>query len=112
MKSYAVAVAIAAVVATSAGSDRPAQAQASNGSPYLGEMLLVPYSFCPKGWVAAQGQLLPINQNQALFALIGTTYGGDGKTTFALPHLTAPHSANHAPLLYCISEFGVFPSRS
>ena len=55
--------------------------------PFLGEIRLVPFTFAPKGWAFCAGQLLPINQNQALFALLGTTYGGDGRTTFALPDL-------------------------
>jgi microcystin-dependent protein len=55
--------------------------------PFIGELRLVPFNFAPKGWALCAGQLLPINQNQALFALLGTTYGGDGRTTFALPDL-------------------------
>jgi microcystin-dependent protein len=55
--------------------------------PWIGEIALVPFNFPPKGWAFCNGQLLPINQNQALFALIGTYYGGDGITTFALPDL-------------------------
>ena len=55
--------------------------------PFLGEIRLVPYNFAPHGWAFCAGQVLPINQNQALFSLLGTTYGGDGKTTFALPDL-------------------------
>jgi microcystin-dependent protein len=50
-------------------------------------IILVPYNFAPSGWAFCNGQLLPINQNQALFALLGTQYGGDGQTTFALPNL-------------------------
>jgi microcystin-dependent protein len=53
--------------------------------PFLGEM--VPFTFPPRGWAFCAGQLLPINQNQALFSLLGTNYGGDGRTTFALPDL-------------------------
>jgi microcystin-dependent protein len=53
--------------------------------PFLGEIRLFPFVFAPKGWALCNGQLLPINQNQALFALLGTTYGGNGQTTFALP---------------------------
>jgi microcystin-dependent protein len=56
-------------------------------TPYLSELKLVSFGFAPKGWAAANGQLLPINQNQALFALLGTTYGGDGRVNFALPNL-------------------------
>jgi len=55
--------------------------------PFLGEIRLVAFSFAPKGWALCDGRLLPINQNQALFALLGTYYGGDGRTTFALPDL-------------------------
>ena len=57
------------------------------GDPYLAELKLVSFNFAPKGWALCNGQLLPINQNQALFALLGTRYGGDGITTFALPDL-------------------------
>ncbi len=58
-------------------------------TPYLGEIKLVSFNFAPKGWALCNGQLLPINQNQALFALLGTMYGGNGQTTFALPNLQA-----------------------
>ncbi len=57
------------------------------GTPYLGEMRWFSFSFPPKGWALANGQILAISQNQALFALLGTTYGGDGRTTFALPNM-------------------------
>lgn len=56
-------------------------------TPYLGEIKLVSFNFAPKGWAFCDGQMMPINQNQALFALLGTTYGGNGQTTFALPDL-------------------------
>jgi microcystin-dependent protein len=55
--------------------------------PFLSEIKLVSFNFAPKGWALCNGQLLPINQNQALFALLGTTYGGNGQTNFALPNL-------------------------
>jgi len=55
--------------------------------PFLGQILLVGFNFAPQGWAFCNGQLLPINQFQALFALLGTTYGGNGQTTFALPDL-------------------------
>lgn len=55
--------------------------------PFLGEIRLVPYNFAPLGWFECDGRLLPISQYDALFALLGTTYGGDGQTTFALPDL-------------------------
>jgi microcystin-dependent protein len=57
--------------------------------PFLAEIRILGFSFPPKGWALCNGQLLPINQNQALFALLGTTYGGDGRVTFALPDLQA-----------------------
>ena len=57
------------------------------GTPYLGEIRCFSFGFAPKGWVPCNGQLLPINQYQALFAILGTTYGGDGRPTFALPNL-------------------------
>lgn len=56
-------------------------------TPFLSEIRIFSFTFAPKGWAFCNGQLLPINQNQALFSLMGTTYGGDGKTTFALPNL-------------------------
>lgn len=55
--------------------------------PFLSEIKLMSFNFAPKGWALCDGQLLPINQNQALFSLLGTTYGGNGQTTFALPNL-------------------------
>jgi microcystin-dependent protein len=55
--------------------------------PFLSEIRLMSFIFAPKGWAMCNGQLMPINQNQALFALLGTTFGGNGQTTFALPDL-------------------------
>ncbi len=55
--------------------------------PFLSEIKVVSFNFAPKGWALCNGQLLPINQNQALFSLLGTTYGGNGQTNFALPNL-------------------------
>jgi microcystin-dependent protein len=57
--------------------------------PFLSEIKIMSFGFAPKGWALCNGQLLPINQNQALFALLGTTYGGNGQTNFALPDLRA-----------------------
>ena len=62
----------------------PARASAD---PLIGEIMMVGYQWCPRGWAEANGQLLPIGENAALFSLYGTTYGGDGNTTFALPDL-------------------------
>lgn len=55
--------------------------------PFLSEIRIMSFNFPPKGWALCNGQLLPINQNQALFALLGTTFGGNGQTNFALPNL-------------------------
>jgi microcystin-dependent protein len=55
--------------------------------PFLGEIKIISWNFPPKGWTFCNGQLLPINQNQALFSILGTTYGGDGMRTFGLPDL-------------------------
>jgi len=56
-------------------------------TPFIAQLMLVSFNFPPKGWAQANGQLLAINQNQALFSLVGTTYGGNGQTTFGLPNL-------------------------
>ena len=55
--------------------------------PFVAEIRIFPFNFAPKGWAWCNGQLLPLSQNTALFSLLGTTYGGDGKSTFALPNL-------------------------
>lgn len=67
--------------------------------PFLGQIMLVPYNFAPRGWAFCAGQILPIAQNSALFALLGTTYGGNGQTTFALPDLRGrvPISSGQGP---------------
>lgn len=69
--------------------------------PFIGEIRLFSNNYAPQGWAFCQGQLLPINQNQALFSILGTTYGGNGQTTFALPDLrgrVAIHMGNGYPL--------------
>ena len=73
--------------ATLALSTLSAGTQAQAFEPFLGEIRTFGFNFCPRGWAAADGQLLPISQYNALFALYGTIYGGDGRTTFALPDL-------------------------
>jgi microcystin-dependent protein len=55
--------------------------------PFLGQITIFGFNFAPKGWAFCDGQILPINQNQSLYSLLGTTFGGDGRTTFALPDL-------------------------
>ncbi len=107
--------------------------------PFLGEIHPFSGNFAPKGWALCNGQLLPISQNQALFSLLGTTYGGDGRTTFALPDLRnrvpvhtgdnvvlgerggslglsdagAPAEApGYLALNFCIALQGIFPSQT
>ena len=77
---------LAAGLAASAWLGIPKRAEAGSG-PFLGEIMLVAWNFPPKGWAFCNGQFLPIVQNQGLFSLLGTTYGGNGITTFALPDL-------------------------
>jgi microcystin-dependent protein len=78
---------------------------------FIGEVRAMPYEFVPQGWAPCQGQLLQPSSNPALFSLLGTTYGGDGKTTFALPTLP-PLQGKEGTLQYCIAVTGVFPPRS
>ncbi len=78
------ALAASMAIAGSAMATQPANA---SSDPFIGEIMAVGYTFCPRGWTDAAGQLLPINSYQALFSLYGTTYGGDGRTTFGLPDL-------------------------
>jgi microcystin-dependent protein len=68
-------------------------------SPYIGEIRIVSFPFAPKGWALCNGQVMPINQNQPLFALLGTTFGGNGQTTFQLPDFRgrAPVHAGSQP---------------
>ena len=77
--------------------------------PFLSEIRIMSFNFAPKGWALCNGQLLPINQNQALFSLLGDTFGGDSRTTFALPNLQGKAPA--PGLQYCIAVAGIFPSR-
>ncbi len=79
------------------------------GEAYLGEICLVGFNFAPVGWALCNGQILQINQNTALFALLGNAYGGNGQTTFGLPNLNA--SALQSGLNYVICVAGIFPSR-
>jgi microcystin-dependent protein len=68
-------------------------------NPFVAEIRIFPFNFAPKGWALCDGQLLPISQNTALFSLLGTTYGGDGKSNFALPNLqgNAPMHPGQGP---------------
>ncbi len=76
---------------------------------FIGTITLAGFNFAPPNWALCEGQLLPINQYTALFSLLGTTYGGDGKTHFALPKLNA--GALQSGLNYIICLNGVYPPR-
>ena len=67
--------------------------------PYVAEIRIFPFNFAPKGWAFCDGQILPLSQNTALFSLLGTTYGGDGKSNFALPNMqgNAPMHPGQGP---------------
>ncbi len=82
--------------------------------PFVAEIRIFPFNFAPKGWAFCDGQILPISQNTALFSLLGTTYGGDGKSTFALPNLqgSAPMHPGQGPglPLYDLGETGGTPT--
>ncbi len=78
---------LAVAAAALAGAALAPQLAAAQSQPFLSTIMWSGSNFCPRGWLPAQGQILSIQQNTALFALLGTTYGGDGRTTFALPDL-------------------------
>ena len=75
------------------------------GTPYMSEIKICAFNFAPKGWALCNGQTLPINQNQPLFSLLGTTYGGNGQTTFALPNLQG-RAAMHMGQSHILGERG------
>ena len=77
--------------------------------PFVGERMVSAFSFCPKGYVPMNGQLLPIAGNTALFSLLLTSYGGDGVTTFALPVAKPVITATGAGLTQCIAVQGIYP---
>jgi hypothetical protein len=87
-----------------------APAQQANG--YISQVMPIAGKGCPRGWSMADGALLQIAQNRVLFSLLGTTYGGDGKTTFALPNLKGGTIGPAAqPIAWCIATTGVLPPR-
>ena len=100
--------------------DEPAALPTGRGpEPFIGEIIAVPYTFAPRDFAFCEGQTLPISGNDALFALLGVNYGGDGRRTFQLPdtrdvEAAAQKAGRHArpPFRYAIAISGVFPSRS
>lgn len=75
--------------------------------PFIGQIILFPSGWAPRGWAACEGQKLAVSQNDALFSIIGNRFGGDGRATFALPDLR-----DRAPkgLSYCMALAGIYPS--
>ena len=81
--------------------------------PFIGEIRAFGFTFAPLGWAQCNGQVMSINENQELFTALGTTYGGDGRTTFALPDLRTSGipAGPGITVPYCIALRGNFPSR-
>jgi microcystin-dependent protein len=102
-------ISIVLFASMSAGSISPAVAGAD---PFIGERMVSAFSFCPTGYAAMNGQLLVISQNTALFSLLGTSYGGDGRSNFALPTAKPIVTATGAILTQCIALQGIFPPRN
>ena len=88
-----------------------AASPAAASDPFVAQVMSFAGNFCPRGWAAMNGQLLPISQNTALFSLLGTNYGGNGQTTFALPTAKPVFTVTGAVLTQCIALQGVFPPR-
>lgn len=80
-------------------------------TPFLSEIRIMAFNFAPRGWALCNGQILPINQNQPLFSLIGTTYGGNGVTTFGLPNLQG-QTANHVGTGFVLGQVGGEPAHT
>jgi microcystin-dependent protein len=74
--------------------------------PFLGEIKIISWNFPPKGWAFCNGQLLPINQNQALFSILGTQYGGDGRLTFGLPDFRGRVPIHTGPSFNAVGQRG------
>lgn len=100
-------VALVAAIASMSGT-------AAIAEPLLGNVSTFAFGFCPRTWLPADGRTLSIQQNQALYSLYGTTYGGDGITTFGIPKVsvtTAPGPGGAQKLTTCVAVVGVYPSR-
>ena len=113
MRFKSLAITAACGMTAAIAAPTPAQAQAES---FIGQVTAFPYTFCPRGWAEADGRLLEIRTNTALFSLLGTNYGGDGRTTFGLPDLRGKLSMGNGnksvDLKYCIALQGIFPSRN
>lgn len=106
-----VAVVTLVVVMVSLSRENPALAASDDGNTFIGDITLWPLTYVPRDYQFCDGQLLPIMQHTALFSLLGTRYGGDGRATFALPKIPPMKlAAGEVKYIICIS--GRFPSRN
>lgn len=80
--------------------------------PFLGDIVLFSFDFAPSYWMTCEGQTLQIAQYQSLYTLLGTTFGGNGSTTFCLPDLRSAIPIQGIGMHYCIAIQGIYPSRS
>ena len=79
---------------------------------FIGQICLFPWEWAPRGWAKCDGAIIQIVDNQALFSLLGTTYGGDGRTNFALPDLRGEGTGNDPRAHYFVNLQGIYPSRN
>jgi hypothetical protein len=89
----------------------PAASALAGQDAYIGEVTTVAGNFCPSGTLPAIGQIVSIVQNQALYSLLGSTYGGDGRTNFALPNIPPTKTVQGPALTTCIAVTGAYPQR-
>lgn len=90
----------------------PAGHAAAQSEPFIGQTMTTAAGFCPSGWAEMNGQVIAIAQNTALFGLLGTTYGGNGVTTFTLPRAKPLFTASGAPVRQCIALEGIYPAEN
>jgi len=108
LKKACLGTAIAAMLTTAAF----ATPSSAGTDDYIGEIMMVGYTFCPRNTLEADGKLLPIAENTALFSLYGTMFGGDGRTNFALPDLMTKAKVDQPNIRYCVVTMGIYPSRN
>lgn len=90
----------------------PSGPAAADSNPLQSQIMTVAFDFCPRGWLEPSGQVLEISGNEALFALLGTAYGGNGSQTFGLPDLPPKLTADDIALKQCIAaDTGLYPSQ-
>jgi len=95
--------------ASGGGPAGPIKGSSHQMDPFLGEIIMFGGNFAPRGWAFCDGALMPINENQSLYSLLGTTYGGDGRRTFGLPDLTGKLDGK---VKFLIATRGIYPSRN